>query len=70
MNEVYIHPHALKHGISEEEIKDAWENFVAKTKRPTPKDDQILCVGFSKKRQRQYKWLQLKIKTALWFFTQ
>ena len=46
MQEIYIHPHALKHGLNEEDIKCAWENFVAKTKRLMPKDDQIVCVGF------------------------
>ena len=30
MQEIYIHPHALKHGLNEEDIKCAWENFVAK----------------------------------------
>ena len=48
MQEIYIHPHALKHGLSEDEIKEAWRNFVAQTKRLMPKDDQIVCVGFCK----------------------
>ena len=52
MEKIYIHPHALKHGLTENEIAQAWENFVAKSRRQMPKDDQIVCVGFSPKHKR------------------
>ena len=55
MQEIYIHPHALKHGLSEDEIKEAWRNFVAQTKRLMPKDDQIVCVGFCKNYSAQFR---------------
>lgn len=39
MREVFIHEHALKHGVSQEEILDAWNNFVAMRHREMPKED-------------------------------
>lgn len=44
---VFVHPHALKHGLAEEQILRAWGNFVAKRQRRTPNEDQTMCVGYA-----------------------
>lgn len=48
MNDVYVHPHALKHGLSESEILYAWSNFVKSQQRSTPHEDQIVRIGYGK----------------------
>ena len=45
MFEVVVHPHALKHGISESDILHAWENFIAKQQRTAPREDEIVAIG-------------------------
>lgn len=47
MLEIYVHSHALKHGLSQEQILYAWDNYVASQPRETPNEDQILRVGYS-----------------------
>lgn len=44
---VFVHPHALKHGLTEDQILRAWSNFIAKQPRATPNEDQIVCVGYA-----------------------
>ena len=44
MDNLAIFPTALKHGLSEEEIGQAWENFVAKRPRG---DDCWVVIGFT-----------------------
>ena len=68
MEEIYIHPHALKHGIDEDEIKGAWENFVAKTNRLMPHDDQIICVGFDPKNQRPVQLIAVKNENGIMIY--
>lgn len=46
--DVFVHPHALKHGLSEEEILAAWSNFVRSQQRRTPREDQCVRVGYGK----------------------
>lgn len=48
MNGVEIHPHALKHGLSEEDVLFAWEHFVRRQHRRTPNEDQIAAVGYDR----------------------
>ena len=48
MVEVMVHPHALKHGISESDILYAWENFIAKQRRTAPREDETILVGCTK----------------------
>ena len=48
MIEVYVHPHALKHGLSEDEILYAWLNFVKSQQRKAPNEDHIVRVGYGK----------------------
>ncbi len=43
-----VHPHALKHGLSEGEIAYAWENFVKSQQRETPDEDQCVRVGYGR----------------------
>jgi hypothetical protein len=43
--DVLVDYHALKHGLTEDEILFAWENFVRKQHRSTPNSDQIAAVG-------------------------
>lgn len=68
MQHIYIHPHALKHGLDEAEIKEVWKNFVAKAKRAMPKDDQIVCIGFSSKRNRAIQMIAVENKNGLMIF--
>ena len=44
---VFVHPHALKHGLTEDQILAAWSNFAARQRRRAPKEDQTVCVGFA-----------------------
>lgn len=44
---VFVHPHALKHGLTEEQVLNAWENFIAKQRRKTPNEDQTVCIGYA-----------------------
>ena len=48
MENVYVHPHALRHGVAEDEILYAWDNFISKRHRDIPKTDQIIAVGFDR----------------------
>ena len=68
MQQIYIHPHELIHGLEEDEIREAWENFVAKTKRTMPKDDQIVCVGFSPKQNRAIQMIAVENNNGIMIF--
>lgn len=46
MKDVFIHPHALKHGITEGEILRAWTNFVKSQYREIPNEDQCVRIGY------------------------
>lgn len=46
IGEVYVHPHALKHGLTEEEMLRAWSNYVRSQNRSAPNEDQNVRVGF------------------------
>lgn len=52
MIEIYVHPHALKHGLSEDEIKFAWSNYVRSQPRSAPNEDHEVRIGFGKKTPR------------------
>ena len=43
---VFVHPHALKHGIPEDEIRYAWINFVRSQQREVPNEEQIVRIGY------------------------
>ena len=43
MNDVIVMPSALKHGLSEESLIEAWNNFVCKRPRG---DDCWVAIGF------------------------
>ncbi len=45
---ILVHPHALKHGLPEEEIVYAWENFVKSQQRETPHEEQCVRVGYGR----------------------
>lgn len=49
MQDVFVHPHALKHGLNENEILAAWDNFVRSQFRTTPHEDQCIRVGYGKR---------------------
>ncbi|MEI3376360.1 MAG: hypothetical protein V8R08_00720 [Coriobacteriales bacterium] len=49
MFELVVHPHALKHGIAEEDILYAWENFIARQRRAAPREDQTIAIGCDRK---------------------
>ena len=46
VGDVFVHPHALKHGISEDEILFAWSNFVRSQQRSTPLEDHCVRIGY------------------------
>lgn len=48
MDEVYIHPHALKHGLSEKEIRAAWANYVRSQYRSAPHEEECVRVGYGR----------------------
>lgn len=48
MGSVFIHSHALKHGVCEQDILWAWSNFIRKQHRKAPNNDQILAIGFDR----------------------
>lgn len=45
---VFVHPHALKHGISEDEIRHAWNNFVRSQQRRAPNEEQVVRIGYGR----------------------
>lgn len=48
MVEVVVHGHALKHGLTSEEIEFAWRGFIRKRHRCTPHSDQVVAVGVTR----------------------
>ena len=48
-NSVFVHPHALKHGVSEDEILFAWSNFVKSQQRFSSHEEQCARVGYGHK---------------------
>lgn len=46
MNDTYVHPHALKHGLTEEEILRAWTNYIKSQYRESPNEDHIIRIGY------------------------
>lgn len=45
MLRVVVHPHALKHGLTEKDVRHAWKNFVRKQHRSSPEEDKVLAIG-------------------------
>ncbi|WP_302962434.1 hypothetical protein [uncultured Adlercreutzia sp.] len=45
MIEIVVHDHALKHGLTREEIGFAWRGFICQRHRRTPHSDQVVTVG-------------------------
>jgi len=45
MDDVYIAEHALRHGLSEEDIRFAWENFLRRQYRGAPHEGEVVVVG-------------------------
>ena len=43
MNEISIHKTALKHGLTEQSIREAWDNFIVRRARG---DDYLVAIGF------------------------
>lgn len=42
---IIIHPHALSHGLSEEQIRYTWISFVRKQRRSAPSEDHVAAIG-------------------------
>ena len=55
MLDIYVHPHALKHGISEDRILFAWSNFIRKQRRSVPRENEVVVVGSD----QEGGWLQI-----------
>jgi hypothetical protein len=43
--DIEIHPHALKHGLTESNIRYAWKNYVKRMYRQAPNQEQIFAIG-------------------------
>lgn len=48
MDEPIIVEHALKHGLLEDDIRFAWDNFVRKQYRGAPNEGEIIAVGYDR----------------------
>ena len=46
--DIYFSAHAFKHGLTEEQIRFAWDNFVRKQHRNVPQEDEIIAVGYDR----------------------
>lgn len=46
IDSVFVHPHALKHGVAEDDVRHAWSNFVRSQQRSAPKEEQIVRIGY------------------------
>ncbi|MBC2889320.1 hypothetical protein [Gordonibacter massiliensis (ex Traore et al. 2017)] len=46
MDDIIVHPHSLKHGLTEEDVAYAWNNFARKRPRG---DDYWVALGFDGK---------------------
>ena len=42
---VVIADHALKHGLTEDEIRHAWSNFIRMQHRPAPDEEYVVAIG-------------------------
>ncbi|MCL2530373.1 MAG: hypothetical protein FWE41_08650 [Coriobacteriia bacterium] len=49
MFDIEVHPNALKHSLSEEDVVFAWENFLRKQRREVPDVDQMIAIGFDRR---------------------
>ncbi len=49
MDDLIIAEHALKHGISPEDIIYAWENFVRKQYRGAPNEGEVIAIGYDRR---------------------
>lgn len=49
MDEPIVAEHALKHGLPEDDIRHAWENFVRKQYRGAPNEGEVVAVGYDRK---------------------
>lgn len=55
MLEIYVHPHALKHGLSEDKILFAWGHFIRRQRRDVPRENEIVAVCSD----REGQWMQI-----------
>lgn len=49
MDDPVVADHALKHGVSEDDIRYAWSNFVRKRYRGAPNEGEVVAVGYDTK---------------------
>lgn len=48
MDEIMIHPHALVHGLSEDDVIDAWMSGGPRMPRSSPNEDEVVVVGWTR----------------------
>lgn len=48
MEDVFVHPHALRHGLTEGQVLEAWENFQVRQPRSAPREDELVAVGYTR----------------------
>ena len=49
MSDLFVHPHALTHGLAEEEIRYAWSNYIASQQREAPREEHCVRIGYGAK---------------------
>ena len=47
--ETVVAEHALKHGLTEDEIVYAWGNFIKMQRRKTPNENQVAAIGYDRR---------------------
>ena len=48
MEKVKVHPHALIHGLSEQDVIDAWESGGPRMPRRTPSEEEVVGIGWTR----------------------
>ncbi len=49
MLDIYVHPHALKHGLEKESIELAWRQYFRQRRRAESDGNQVVSVGIDQK---------------------
>ena len=48
MDQIFIHPHAMVHGLTENELRDAWESGGPRMPRSSPHEDEVVAIGWTR----------------------
>ena len=48
MDDVVIHPHAMAHGLTEDELRHAWRSGGPRMPRTSPNEDEVVAIGWTR----------------------